>query len=442
MIAAVSDYGQNPPLQGEGDRPQAGGGVSPYREGDTPPAGFAIVNEAGDSFALPLQARIEGRIIAAATILVAALACLQPGIDPVFLTLLSSAHGIDPVDHGWVVGATQAAMALGSLVAWRAGSRLPRGTLPVAALMAALAGAATVQVQDSLALIAMRALYGLAMGLVYTQAMSSAAASRPTGAYGAVFLIQLILSTVVALVLPALAEARSAGFALGALVAGPMLILLLTRMGAAGRASEVGVADQRSATSPSGWALAAATFFFICTTMMVWSFTGALAVAAGIGEAVIGNAVAIGSLVGAATAVVVMRDRPWLPLPLSGLICGLFILAPVVMTPSGDAWLFVAAVILLNIGSTAMVIRCSGLASASSSDTLFRRFVACTHSLGMIAGPVLGSILSNAAGPAGLQTGAVLTLGAALLALALAALWLRTADAAPQKNIAHRGGIA
>jgi hypothetical protein len=391
-----------------------------------------------------LKGRIEGRIIGAATILVAALACLQPGIDPVFLTLLSSAHGIDPTDHGWVVGATQAAMALGSLIAWRAGPRLPTATLPVAALAAALAGVATVTLQDSLGLIGMRALYGLAMGLVYTQAMSSAAASRPTGAYGAVFLIQLILSTVVAVVLPALADMRSAGFALGALVIGPVLILILTRMGAAGQSSEgaIAPADKRCATPPSGWALASATFFFICTTMMVWSFTGALAIAAGISEGVIGNAVAIGSLVGAATAVMVMRDRPWLPLLPSGLICGLFILAPVALAPMGDIWLFVFAVILLNIGSTAMVIRCSGLASASSNDTLFRRFVACTHSLGMIAGPVLGSILSDAAGPPALQAGAALTLGAALASLGLAALWKRAANGALQKNIMRSGGIA
>lgn len=41
----------------------------------------------------------------------AALALLQPGIDPVFLVLLSSHSGLALADHGLVVGASPAGMA-------------------------------------------------------------------------------------------------------------------------------------------------------------------------------------------------------------------------------------------------------------------------------------------------------------------------------------------
>ena len=50
-----------------------------------------------------------------ACIAAAALALLQPGIDPVFLTLLTAATGLDPSDHGWIVGATQGGMAIGAV---------------------------------------------------------------------------------------------------------------------------------------------------------------------------------------------------------------------------------------------------------------------------------------------------------------------------------------
>ncbi|MDI1295319.1 MAG: hypothetical protein PSY12_05455, partial [bacterium] len=77
-------------------------------------------------------------------------------------------------------------------------------------------------------------------------------------------------------------------------------------------------------------------------------------------------------------------------------------------------------IVLLNIGSTAIIIRCSGAATAASADPLFRRFVACTHSLGMIAGPVIGSLLSLALGPVGLSGGALVTVTTGCLALIFA----------------------
>ncbi|MDI1295335.1 MAG: MFS transporter, partial [bacterium] len=116
---------------------------------------------------------------AIATIIAAALALLQPGIDPVFLTLLSAASGLDPVYHGWIVGATQGGMAIGAVGVWLAGPRLPRAAVPLAAVVALGASIATTGLDMLAALVAVRALYGAGMGIVYTQAMSDAAARRP-----------------------------------------------------------------------------------------------------------------------------------------------------------------------------------------------------------------------------------------------------------------------
>jgi drug/metabolite transporter superfamily protein YnfA len=364
-----------------------------------------------------------------ATIMLAALACLQAGIDPVFLTLISSAHPVRPADHGWIVGATQTGMAIGSLIAWRLGGRLPQLLFPVLAIIATLASIATVWTDETQALLAVRGGYGLAMGVIYTHAMSLAAAGRPNGAYGGVFLVQLIISTVVALILPAISREHGAQTALAALCLAPFIAMILTAL-----TSEIGgrrvikptseaYVDGRAPIEPPAWALAAATLLFVCATMMVWSFTGAMAIAADIREEVVGQAVAIGSLAGACTAACVMRERPIVPLPLTGVFAGLGLLAPIAATRSGDPNLFILSVILLNIGSTAIIIRGSGMATARSQDPVFRRLVTCTHSVGMIIGPVIGSIATATAAEDGLLIAAVASIGSGCIALLLASLW-------------------
>ncbi|HEX7853423.1 MAG TPA: MFS transporter [Sphingobium sp.] len=360
-------------------------------------------------------------------ILTAALACLQPGIDPVFLTLLSAAHGVHPADHGWIVGATQSGMALGSVIVLRFGSRLPSVAFPLSAVAALLASIATVRVEATALLLVLRGCYGLAMGVIYTHAMSRAALSRPHGAYGAVFLIQLLLSTLVALLLPRIAAAGSPALALATHSLVPLAALLMTlvsgRLGRGTGAAPLPTLDQHGKDRPdaAAWALATASLLFICTTMMVWSFTGALASAAHFSGATIGSAVAVGSIAGAATALFVMREKIIVPLPLTGLLAGLSLLSPMVAIPTGAAPLFLLSIILLNIGSTAIIIRCSGAAAARSRDPQFQRVVAFTHSGGMILGPVTGSLLTHSFGAAGLEGGAMLALAAGCGALLLAA---------------------
>ncbi len=369
-----------------------------------------------------------------------ALACLgvlQPGIDPVFLTLLSSAHGLSPDRHGWIVSASQCGMALGALVTWQYGRRLSGPIFPTAALVALLAALATAWTGDFALLLGLRCLFGLATGVLYTQAMSNAAAHRPHGAYGAVFLCQLGVATAVALLLPTIADTAGAAIALATLAIAPLCALAICVRYPQAVSRREPATPARASGGPGhsdtrAWAAAGATLLFICATMMVWSFAGALAIDAGISEATIGQAVAVGSLAGAATAFFVMRERPAVPPALTGPLSGLSLICPILATRDGDPILFIVSIILLNIGSTAIIVRSSGLASAAGRDGLFRRFVACTHPLGMTLGPVAGSLASLAFGAGGLLYAAVTAILSACLLLAFADLapgglrWRRT----------------
>lgn len=347
------------------------------------------------------------------SVVVAALGILQPGIDPVFLALISNAHGLEPALHGWIVSATQAGLALGSLMSLVAGSRLPAfafaGTMAAAVLMALL----TSVTGDFAALLILRTLHGVAMGMLYTQAMAHAARMRTNGAFAFAFLLQLALSTIVAAILPVLAQTMGAPMALAVLALAPLVCLIVVlfapgalgleggqgAVGSSGGRADVlpvsGSAGKADGALPVQLGLAAlALFCFVCATMMVWSLTGAMAMAAGFDDKTIGMAVSIGSLVGAVTALAVFRERVIVSPRLTALLCGLCLMAPVAGARSGDAVQFVAALILFNIGSTAIVIRCSGFAAAEAlrrSQTAMR-FVYCVQSTAMIAGPSIGSL--------------------------------------------------
>jgi len=186
------------------------------------------------------------------------------------------------------------------------------------------------------------------------------------------------------------------------------------------------VPEERHPVDAGAWALAAASLLFICATMMIWSFAGAMAAAARIEEGVIGRAVAIGAVAGALTALAVSRERLLVNISVTGLFAGLCLLAPIPGAASGDAGLFILSIVLFNIGSTAIIIRCSGLATARSLDPLFRRLVACTHALGMILGPVTGSVLTMTLGDKGLAGGAIVFILAGCVALLLASVWERS----------------
>lgn len=357
----------------------------------------------------------------AAAPLAAALGCLQPGIDPVFLTLLSRASHLPLAAHGLVVAGTQTGAALGSLAVWRLGSQLPHRLVILAALIALACSVATACLDHFAPILALRCCYGVAMGMVYAYAMSAYAMRTPTHAFGAVFLIQLVMSTLVSLALPELELDLGPHVALAALALAPGLALAaLLVMSARGESLARGGAASRTPVPVAGWALAVATFWFICATMLVWSFSAALATSAGIADRTIGAAVAIGSVSGALTAFAVMRTA-LLPLSMTALLAGASLIAPILLIGPHADRPFVLAIILLNIGSTAIIIRCSSLAVATSANPRFRIFVACTHSLGLIAGPLLGSMMIALSGPSGLLAGLLLALSAGFAAVVWAA---------------------
>jgi MFS family permease len=94
----------------------------------------------------------------------AVLGCVQPAIDPVFLTLLSSATGLDTGHHGWVVGMTQTASALAALCVWWLGPRMPMRAVIVLALGAMMAAFLSPLALGLPGVLALRAMYGLGMG--------------------------------------------------------------------------------------------------------------------------------------------------------------------------------------------------------------------------------------------------------------------------------------
>lgn len=361
-----------------------------------------------------------------AALLAAALGCLQPGIDPVFLSLLSRAGSLPASWHGWLVGATQSGMAIGALVAWRFAERTDRAVLAASAFAAFLCALATALLADPSSIVAVRAVFGLATGIVYAQAMAACATRRPIGAYGGVLLLQLTLSTGASLLLPAIAATHGERAALLALTLAPLAMAAATLAmpyPIHPRHRPEGHVTRSFAPVPvQGWYLAAATFWFICATMTVWSFSGALALDAGLSEQSIGRAVAAGSVAGALTAIATMREGPRIPLPLAAALSGLLLLAPPLLTAPEADTAFLVAIVALNIGSTAMIVRCSGEASAASDNARFRTFVAATHALGMICGPLLGSGLVSVFGSRGLMGGASAAILAAIVAACAASL--------------------
>ncbi|WP_426170093.1 hypothetical protein [Sandarakinorhabdus sp. DWP1-3-1] len=346
--------------------------------------------------------------------LVAAIALLQPGIDPVFLMLLSHHNGLALADHGLVVGASQTGMAAGALL-FAATPRLWGRGFRWAALGATLAGLATVTVTGLAGLVLVRALFGLCSGLLYASALSAATRRDPARAMGAVLLIQLLLATVVALLLPQVATHIGAGAAL-ALLAGISLA-------AAGFARRERPAASEPAPRPGaavlpGGGAAVAVFLFVCGSMMVWSYAGAGAAIAGLSDAAIGAAVALGSLAGGAAALLVMlaarRQWPAMPLAAAAVLAALAMLAPFVVP--GGAVGFAAGMILFNLGATYAVARLSAHAVAKTRNG--ERIVPALQTGAMVVGPLAAAAAVHGGGFAALAGAAAAALGLAVLALA------------------------
>ena len=363
--------------------------------------------------------------------------CLQPAIDPVFLTLLTTASHVAAVNHGWIVGVSQAGSGLGALGVWLAAARLPRGIGVAAAALALVCALLTPFASGLGMVLVLRALFGLGLGAIYALAMAIFAARRPSGAYATVLLAQSLVATLLSLAMPMVAMRAGETLALGLLAVAPGLAMLAMLFIEHAPDRPDRPQEPSQPVPLSAWSLACATFWFICATMMVWSLSGALAMRAGLSEAVIGDAVALGSLAAAGTALAVMRERVLLPLWLSALLAGAALLAPLVMTRPGAPDAFMLAMVVFNIGFTAMSIRCSGLASAMSRDPRFRMLVAATHSLGMAGGPMLGSVAMWILPGRGLLLGAGFAVAAGIASVVVA----RLVQPRPGPRLRHVGRL-
>jgi hypothetical protein len=349
---------------------------------------------------------------------VAALACLQPGIDPIFLVLLSHNSGLPIIDHGWIVGASQAGMALGAVLAWRGPLHSSRALALAAALGGLGASLVTVLLDDFAALLLVRLAFGLCCGFLYNLALAEATAKAPLHAFGTIFLFQLLLAAGVSTLLPYVSGGMGIGTAMVCLALVPASVCLLLPQEAGSRAIADAVAEEKAPGPPVPVAPIAVLAMFICMNMMVWSYVGALATEARLSEEVIGWGVALGSLSGAIPALLLAHVRARLPLLVAGGLSGIAILSPLLAPAALGAAGFMLVMCLFNIGAIYAVVRFSSLAVDRNPSPHNRRAVAATHSIAMIAGPLSGALATRAGGFLALEALAAAALLVALLALA------------------------
>jgi predicted MFS family arabinose efflux permease len=384
--------------------------------------------------ALPLSLSRPGLRLEAG----AGLAFLQPGIDPVFLVLLSAHAGTPLAHHGLVVGTSQAGMAAGALLAFLL-PRLTRTALMLAAAAGVVASLATVGATGFAAILAARALYGFTAGLLYAALLREATAAEPARGMGMIMFFQLVFATLVAVALPDVAALAGPGVALASLAAVPLANLLLlgpdTAPHAAPPAPRADTLPWRP--DPAGIAV----FLFVAASMMVWSYVGAQGVAIGLSNHALGIAVASGSVAAGVSALAVARGAPLLPMLATGVLSALALAAPFATGTSTLA--FIAAMIVFNVGATYSVARYSAL--AIDRQDAARAAVPALHGVAMVAGPFAGAAAVAAGGYQALAAATLLALGAAVAALALDSH--RTAPRAivaprgfPEKLVAGPGG--
>lgn len=337
----------------------------------------------------------------------AALALLQPGIDPVFLVLLSDHSGLPLVDHGLVVGASQAGMAAGAL-AMAFVPPVGRRLLAVAAAAALLASIATVLVDGLAAILACRALFGVATGILYAGTLRAATAHTPAHAMGTVLLFQLMLATALALLLPEVALLASPALALLGLAVVPLLSLAMLVPN-----QQMPAVTHAPATPQRIDATTTGVFLFVAASMMVWSYVGAKGVVGGLTSEQVGIGVALGSLAGGVAALAVARGPAMLPLSAGALLASMAMLAPFLAGPGVLS--FIAAMIAFNIGATYAVARYSALAIERRDAA--RHIVPAVQSVAMVFGPLGAAAAMGQGGFALLAAMAALTLLAAVAAL-------------------------
>ncbi len=336
--------------------------------------------------------------------IVATLAALQTGIEPATLTLLVANHAVNPADLGWVVSVGQIGMAGGALLGWRRNGAghavgLAAPAIGVGACLAMMAA------HDLIAVLALRLVLGVVMGLLLTHATAVAACRRPQNAIGIIILAQQLVSTAVLAGLPLMAAAWGPAAALGTLAAAPLAIALLmlvpTTDAVAALPVEAAVeATVDEATAPAGDGALMPMAMIVAVTMMLWSYVAPMGSGLGLGDADVGFAIALGSLASAPAAVLAAFCGPRFPPWLTALVCGAGLLSPLAVPLHAGLTGYLAALAMFNAGSTFGTIRFTAWAMPARGHQ--RRFAAMVQCVAMSAGPALGAVAIRGGGMAAL----------------------------------------
>ncbi len=355
--------------------------------------------------------------------IVATLAALQTGIEPATLTLLVANHAVNPDDFGWIVSVGQIGMACGALLGWRQNDLARSRTLvaPAVGIGACLALTVT---HGLFAVLAVRLVLGVVMGLLLTRATAIAAHQRPHNAIGIIYLAQQLLSTAVLAGLPAVAAIWGPASALGTLAAAPLAITLLLRTKDVAAVPAAGSCEAAAPDAAHGNALVPMALI-VAVTMMLWSYIATIGSALGLRESDVGFAIALGSLASAPAAAFAAlsgpRRHPWL----TALVCGAGMLSPLLVPVEAGPTGYLAALALFNAGSTFGTIRFSAWAMRALNRQ--RQFVVMVQCAAMSAGPALGAVAVRMGGLSALGT-----LATAGVAVAVVLSVVRRIDRAPQ----------
>lgn len=344
--------------------------------------------------------------------IVATLATLQTGIEPATLTLLVANYAVNPDDFGWIVSAGQIGMTCGAVLGWRRGG--PGRSLWTGPAIGVGVSLALPVAHGLFAVLALRFVLGVVMGLLLTRATAIAARERPHNAIGIIYLAQQLLSTAVLAGLPVAAAAWGPATALGALAAAPLLIALVLRPADA-VAGLPGPAERRAAAPPDaahGYALVPMALI-IAVSMMLWSYIATIGSTVGLDGTRIGFAIALGSLASAPAAALAAYSAPRLPPWLTALMCGGGMLSPLVVPVDAGLTGYLVALALFNAGSTFGAIRFSAWAMRAQQRQ--RQFVAMVQCVALSAGPALGAVAMRVGGVPALGALATAALTAAML---------------------------
>lgn len=328
--------------------------------------------------------------------IVATLAALQTGIEPATLTLLVANHAVNPADLGWVVSVGQIGMAGGALLGWRRnGAGHARGVgAPAIGVGACLA---MMVAHDLIAVLALRFVLGVVMGLLLTHATAVAARRRPQNAIGIIILAQQLISTAVLAGLPLMAAAWGPVAALGALATAPLVIALLMLVPTTDAVAAPPVeATVDEATAPAAEGTLMPMAMIVAVTMMLWSYVATMGSAVGLGDVDVGFAIALGSLASAPAAALAAFFGPRLPPWLTAVVCGAGMLSPLVVPADTGLTGYLTALALFNAGSTFGSIRFTAWAMRVRERQ--RSFATMIQCLAMAVGPALGAVAMRAGG--------------------------------------------